>query len=179
MQDAIPEHRRKIEISWGNIVHAYEMQFEAVYGGEPTKKLHLSDSTKVDGASDIWMELSLLDAIISSYQPPARISHRRLFDQRRVLIEAVFEEVTNKYLQTDTAVTEAFVNIDPNHWKDFDRLRSHIISSAKDRVYHVTPKLESQIGRLLSSLSEKGSLEENIEELIRKVCAHWPVLGDI
>ena len=166
----------KIEISWENIVYAYEIQFEAVYGGEPTKKLYLSDSVKVDGASEKWMELSLLDAIISILKPSTpRISPRRLFDQRSVLLKAVVDEVSAKYHNPDTTdtvdntVTDAYVRIDSNDWKEFDRLRSHIVSSVSSvngRGYRVSQKFDSQINRIFTALAARGSLQDVIRELV-------------
>jgi hypothetical protein len=172
-QGVPPTVYTNIEISWENIVYAYEIQFEAVYGGEPTKKLYLSDSIKVDGASEIWMELSLLDAIISIHKPSTpRISPRRLFDQRSVLLKAVVDEVSAKYHNPDTTdavdntVTDAYVRIDTNDWKDFDRLRSHIVSSVNDRGYRVSQKFDSQINRIFTALAARGSLQDIIRELV-------------
>lgn len=171
-----------IKILWDRIVAEYRSQFSSIYGGQGTKKLYLSDATKIDGASEIWVEVSLLDALITVRNPPVRISHKRLFDQRSALLDVVCEEITNAvfHMEVETVgeesvpVTKILVTNTLEEWQTFENLKQHIISAAVTRMHFVRFNLDFQIERIFTTLAQHGSLAENIEQMITHCALTFP-----
>jgi hypothetical protein len=53
----------RVEISWDRVLEMFSSKYREVYHDSDSKKLHLSDGTVVDGPSDGWIPISILDAV--------------------------------------------------------------------------------------------------------------------
>ena len=162
-----------VEISWDCLCSEFARKFKEVFDNSDSRKLHFSDSTKIDGASMAWIELSLLDAIVQFDGDSHPASKRRLFNQKAIIESLVYQQVKDALEKVEISLTaspNAVVILNRlSEWTNYETLKTHMMLLRFSRKKIVTEKFASQIDRLYELLSQRGSLAQNIEHMITTV----------
>ena len=155
-----------IEISWRAIFQNFEEKFNEVYTPVNSKKLYFSNGTKIDGATNAWIALSILDGLLYILDPSLpRTSSKRAFSSKTAIIDAINTEFKSKNQDYPFYIPFQPIIEDPC-WENYEILEEFLLNLRVSKKQVVNVKLNQIISYLFDSLSKFGSLHEVLNQAI-------------
>jgi len=156
-----------IEISWQAIFQNFEEKFNEVYAPVNSKKLYFSNGTKIDGATNAWIALSILDGLLYILDPSLpRTSSKRAFSSKSAIIDAINTEFQLKNQHNPFYSTGFRMMEEDSCWENYEILQEFLLNLRVSKKQVVNVKLNKMISYLFESLSKFGSLSEVIHQAI-------------